>query len=196
MRQRVYLMKVIKRTFFYLLTFSPLPWRYSGKQFGVVDWWEWRIWIVQTWLEIVIQQITKICWILWFSRVSEAWTEVRLSEEIPGIRRYRGVGTVCSVVMLFGPGIDDRVKWQWALYETCICSSHLNICTVGDVLSREVLSSKLVDIWVLLLILFRALVERQHSLVNPRMVNITSWTSIHFPEVNWLEDSLKFQLRV
>ena len=51
MRQCIYLMKEIKRTFSYLLTFSPLPWRYSGKQFGVVDCSELRMWIVQTWLE-------------------------------------------------------------------------------------------------------------------------------------------------
>ena len=36
---------------FFLLTFSPLPWRYSGKQFGVVDCSELRMWIVQTLLE-------------------------------------------------------------------------------------------------------------------------------------------------
>jgi len=40
----------------------------------------------------------NICWILWISRVSEGWKEVRLSEEIPGIRRYRQVGTVTSDV--------------------------------------------------------------------------------------------------
>ena len=36
----------------------------------------------KTWLESYIQQMN--CWILWISRVSEAWNEVRQSEVIPG----------------------------------------------------------------------------------------------------------------
>jgi len=56
---------------------------YSGKQLVDADW---RVhyskmtlaescWFYSKWV--------KICWILWFSCVSEAWKKVRLSEEIP-----------------------------------------------------------------------------------------------------------------
>ena len=47
---------------------------------------------------------------------------------IAGDTGYLKFGSVSSVVMLFGPGIDDRVKWQWALNGARISSSHLNIC--------------------------------------------------------------------
>ena len=136
----------------------------------------------------------KIYWILWFSRMSEAWKEVRLSEEIPGIRRYREVRTVTSDVKLYRPGNAERVIWHWA--DSCSYQfksfEHLSksilvlwswaMLEAQDLWSHlNAFDDNLIEAWLIIK-------DGVHCLVN--------YYSISWSEMTVDEDSLKFQLRV
>jgi len=93
LRRSVCLVSMLKRTYL-LIELTSLPWRHSGKQFGVADWTEG--WTVDDGRIRYSKYCATCCstanvlrfadhW--WISRVSEAWKEVRLSEEILDISK-------------------------------------------------------------------------------------------------------------
>jgi len=120
----------------------------------------------------------------WYFRVSEAWKEVRLSEEILGISKSGLLHPLCSYI---GPELPTGWCGSWLK----LVSVQAIWTSVEDEFGRVVLSkagsSRIVksmkssDAYDDKL----AWVGLHHCLVSPRTVNTASWTTIHFPEVNW-----------
>jgi len=121
------MVSMMKRTFTYLLTFC----RCHGDTvvnnleslIGESSIFENDAWLVK----LFYSKWVKICWLLCFWRVLEAWKEVRLSEEILVISKSEQILPLRSYRPI-GPEIDDRVIRHWALTEARNRSRYLNIC--------------------------------------------------------------------
>jgi len=109
---------------------------------AITDWSEGFVWRIEFWHPwrgcCFYSKCVKFADYWWFSRVSEAWKEDRLSEGIPGISKS---GQFLPFWSYSWPRIADRVMWYWALTVAQISSSHLNICE--DDYGRVALS----DVW-------------------------------------------------
>jgi len=142
---------------------------------------------VESWQEVVIQQMWLICWLFGgfhACRKRERKTNYRRRYRVS---RSRDSFFCCETILTRNCRPGDLAFKHWLK----LVSVQVIIWTsVEDECGRVVLS----DVWSSRLVkscecfddnLFKAWVGHHHCLVNPRTVNTASWTTIYFHEVNW-----------